>query len=192
MSNIDVLRSNLEKDLTEISNEFSVKPMDAIKILKRNLVILDDVGIQEGIKQIDLKRSQDGNIIVSTTRKIPNLKYRLVDSIVESLETGISIVGSLDKPLLLILVGLKFLRKMRELSTVEIAEADARVLFALFSLEKQQNIVTVDALSSFLAKEINGAILAKSLANLESLGCLVLEDNRVKLIENIVITRVEK
>ena len=80
--------------------------------------------------------------------------------------------GSLDAPWKLLLVGLRFLRTIRKLSTIDIRKDDAVVLVAIYRLSKEETIVRVDDVLSVLPDSWHEAKLAQSLEKLEELACI--------------------
>lgn len=143
------------------------------------------------IEHIDIVMSEQGDITVATTLKLPNLRFRLGDFLLEATSTAVSAASSPERPLVLALTAIKFIRTVRNLATIEIDREDAVVLLEIYKQVRDEGMVTVDVLGSTMDKHLASGDLARSLERLDRLGCIVLDDGEIQLNETIVVRRKE-
>ncbi|HEX8221172.1 MAG TPA: hypothetical protein VF914_18420 [Chloroflexia bacterium] len=186
------LEANLALLLSE--PEISSDDVQAGQLLKRHLIeieapptVLED---QPGtVKQINILLSQEGDVTVATSRKIPNLKFHLGEFLLEAVGNVVSLPNLLDNPAKLALAAIKFLGKVYGLAKVDIEAADAKVLIAIYLLKQQHEVPTLDSLTESVVPGISEQQIARSLANLEQLACISLMMDEIILNEKIVIRR---
>lgn len=167
---------------------------EVIELMQGYLVELEDIDETqdaETVQQIKIALNQEGDITVATSTKIPNLKFKLGEFVLESVSSGVALASSTSSPVKLALVGIRFLQKVLNLSSVEISSFDAEVLTALYKLEKRDSVLSVDQLVEVMKKDHTEAQIAKSLERLERLSCITLTMDEIILNETIVI-RYEK
>jgi hypothetical protein len=144
---------------------------------------------------VRIQRDRDGNIIVATTRKLPNLRFNLGDLLLEAAGGGLMAAGAMGHPFPLVVAGLRFLRAVRKLSTLDIRQQDAEMLIAIFRLTQEAAFtnrrVRVDDLSSLLADKWDAAGIARSLERLELLACIEMGMEGIILNETIVVSQME-
>lgn len=182
------MTNELQENLLEIIQQAGEQ--EAVELLRSCLVELEDIDETqdaETVQQIKIALDQEGDITVATSIKIPNLKFKLGEFILESVSSGVALASSLNSPVKLALVGIRFLQKVLHLSSVEISPFDAEVLIALYKLEKTDSILSVDRLVDVIGKNQTESRIAKSLESLERLSCITLTMNEIILNETIVI-----
>lgn len=150
--------------------------------IDKSILLPDD-----GLETIRIKRDGDGNVVFATTQKLPNLRFRLGDLLLETSGTGLSMAGSLDKPLGLVLTGIRFLKTLRKLSTIEVEKEDAEMLIAIYVLIQEEKRVHVGDLPALLPSNWSEAKIAVSLERLERLACIELKMNNIILNETILV-----
>lgn len=142
------------------------------------------------LEAVRIQRDVQGNVVLATTRKLPNLRFRLGDLLLETVGTGMSVAGSLDQPLKLVLTGIGFLRSVRKMATLDIKKEDAEVLIALFRLTQEEAVVRVDDLLAVLSGDWDEGRVARSLEILEMLACINVEMSGITLNETIMVQRI--
>lgn len=184
------MSEELPYNLHEIVQDVAATEPESLHILYNNLVLLkqkNEPEIKDVIQQIKLILSEEGDISVATTLKIPNLKFQLGEFLLESTSSTIAAAGSLKDPIRLALVSIRFLQKIHSLATINIDEADAEILLAIYKLGKSNEMVSVDNLIEVLDSSKSEAEIAKSLETLEDLSCITLTMDEIILNETIII-----
>jgi hypothetical protein len=157
-----------------------------LDLFEEAIVLPDD-----GLEIVRIQRDIHGNVIVATTQKVPNLRFRLGDLLLESLGTGMSVAGSLEQPLKLALTSIRFLRALRKMATIDIGRAEAEVLIAIYRLAQEEAIVRVDDLLAAVPGNADEGQLARTLENLELLACIQLGMDGITLNETIMVQRLD-
>lgn len=184
------MSEELSNNLQEIIQEVSTIESETTQILYSKLTLLkqkDEQGIKGTVQQIDIILNDEGDITVATTLKIPNLKFHLREFLLESTSSAIAASGSLNSPIQLTLVGIRFLQKIHKLATIDIDKDDAEILLAVHKLVKSNEIVSVDSLIEVLDDNKSKPKIAKSLEVLENLSCITLTMDEIILNETIII-----
>ena len=163
---------------------------------ERLLDYVDGVGeaieLQDsGLEVVRVQRDVAGNVVLATTIKLPNLRFRLGDLLLEAAGTGVAVAGSLDHPLRLVLTGLRFLRAVRKLAVIDIRKEDAEMLIAIYRVAQEEARVRVGDLPVMLSAAWNESMVARSLERLESLACIELRMEGIVLNETIIVQRVD-
>ncbi len=163
----------------EDSDERFLNYVDAVD----GAIVLQD----DELEVVGIKRDTAGNVVVATTRKLPNLRFNLGELLLEVTGTVVLAAGSIDKPLKLALTGIRFLRTLGKLSTVEIGKGDAEVLIAVFRLAQEETVVRVGDLPGVLPAGWDEVKVALSLERLERLACIELGMDGIVVNEVIVV-----
>jgi len=145
-------------------------------------VLLPDTDLEV----VRIQRDVNGNVVVATTHKLPNLRFRLGDLLLEAVSSGVTAAGALGQPLRLIVAALRFLRTLHKLSAIEIERTDAELLVAIFRLAQEQAQVRVDDLPAVLPGW-EEAQIALSLERLDLLSCIELRMDSIVLNETILV-----
>ncbi len=141
----------------------------------------------DGLEVIGIQRDKAGNVVVATSLKLPNLRFRLGELLLEATGSGVAIAGSFDKPIKLVLTAIRFLRSLHKLATLDIGKADAEMLIAIFRLTQEEGTVQVDDLPAMLGEGWDERDVALSLERLDRLACIELKMDGVVLSETIVV-----
>jgi hypothetical protein len=139
------------------------------------------------LEVVRIQRDVQGNVVVATTRKLPNLRFHLGDLLLEVVGSGMAVVGSLDQPLRLVLTGIRFLKTINKLTTIDVRKEDAEMLIAIFRLAQELKQVRVDDLDAVLPAGWDAARIAISLERLELLACIELTMEGITLNETILV-----
>lgn len=184
----ETMTSELQENLLSVMQQAG--QLNTVNLMQNYLVelpVVNETQDAETIQQIKIALDQEGDITVATSIKIPNLKFKLGEFLLEAVSSGVALASSTKSPIKLALVAIRFLQKILQLSSVDIDEFDAKVLVALYKLEKEDGILTVDQLVEVMERERPDAQIAKSLENLERLSCITLTMGEIILNEVIVI-----
>ena len=141
------------------------------------------------VKQVELILSEQGDIVIEAhTAKLPNLRFNLAKFLLAAVGTTVSVASLLQQPVSLALTVINFLQAVQDLSKIEIKTKDAQMLLAIFSLSREENLVTVDELDTFTGPiEITAAERKAILERLERLGCIIVLMGEIQLNESIII-----
>ena len=183
-------KNNLNLLLRELGASSSTEQEYAVALLQRHLLDIEDIASESAsdtLREINIKTS--GDVIVATSHKIQNLKFQLGELLQEVAGTAVAIPSSIEHPIRLVVIVLRFLYKVRKLSKVDITTSEAEVLLAIYKLVQQREILTVDRVSEFVRDKLTGEQLSKSLETLDKLACITLTMDGIKLNETIVISR---
>ncbi len=156
--------------------------LNYLDLVEEAIVIPDD-----GLEAVRVQRDMQGHVVVATTQKLPNLRFRLKDLLVEAASTGTGMAAALDKPVVLVLSGIRFLKTLRKLSTLDVHKEDAEMLIAIYRLEQEERRVRVDDLPALLPGEWNDRQVARSLERLELLACIEVGMDGITLNETILV-----
>ena len=184
------MTNELQENLLEIIQQAGEQ--EAVELMQRYLVELEDIDETqdaETVQQIKIALDQEGDITVASSIKIPNLKFKLGELILESVSSSVALASSTSSPVKLALVGIRFLQKVLHLSSVDISPFDAEVLVALYKLEKEDGTLSVDQLVEVMKKNRTETQIARSLESLERLSCITLTMDEIILNETIVIKK---
>jgi hypothetical protein len=129
-----------------------------------------------------------GTIAVATTRKVPNLRFRLGEVLVEVVGYGIGLPGKLQNPIAAVLSTLSFLRSLNKLATISLDSGDAELLITIFRLTRDREVLSLDALSS-ATSELQEPQRIAALERLERLACITLGEGTVQMNETIIVQR---
>jgi hypothetical protein len=144
-------------------------------------------------EQIQIELGPEGDISLATTKKLPNLRFRIKDLLLEGMPqtvvAGSGMLEALDKPVLLPFLALNFLRFVQDLSTLELNPLDAKVLLELYRFRYKERTIDRDVLNSYMEDKIDPSALAASLEHLDELGCISLLDGEIVVNEVILIRR---
>jgi hypothetical protein len=181
----DNLNSLIKKALEpEVSTAGEQLFRDSIEVIQ----VPDD---EKGhlIEQIQVILDEQGDVVLkANTIKLPNLRFNLAKFLLSSIGTAVGVAGSIQKPIPLALTIIKFLQTTRDLATIEIKPKHAQVLLAIFSLSREENLVTIDKLDTVIKPqgitEIERPII---LDHLERLGCITISMEEIQLNESIII-----
>jgi hypothetical protein len=122
----------------------------------------------------------------SYTIKLSNLRFRLADFLLEITKFGIDLTTSITNPLKLVIGALCLIRKIKDLSTVEITAEEAKVLLAIFRLKVEGQPVTLDNMFQLLSGILPEEKIRNSLTRLMELKCIEYTDDGIILIEEII------
>lgn len=129
-----------------------------------------------------------GTIAVATTRKVPNLRFRLGEVLVEVVGYGIGLPGKLQNPIAAVLSTLSFLRNLNKHATITLDSGDAELLITIFRLTRDREVLDLDALHT-ATPEVPEARRAEALERLEGLACITLGEGMVQMNETIIVQR---
>ncbi|MBK8985344.1 MAG: hypothetical protein IPM39_04560 [Chloroflexi bacterium] len=178
------LQRNLNLLLNQVTNELGLDPFEAKIFLQKYLIDMSlpsQSGFDETVKIV---RDSKSDVVLATSLKIPNLRFKLGEVLLEIYRTGVLFFASKDNHHKQLLIGLDFLRKIRQLSTITISEQHANLLVMIFKLAQTETKVTVDAVQELLIDVQDGRI-ASGLSELEKLGCINVTMGEIKLNETI-------
>ncbi len=150
-------------------------------------VVLQD----SGLETVTIQRDAAGSVVLATSVKLPNLRFRLGDLLLEAAGSGLSIAGALDQPLALVVTGLRFLRTVRGLAALAIREEDAQMLIAIYRLAQEERRVQAADLPALLPSGWDEARVARALERLELLACIELRMEGIVLNETIIVQRLD-
>lgn len=139
--------------------------------------------------EIQILLDSRGTITVATTRKVPNLRFRLGEVLLETVGYGTGIPGNIQHPITALLSTLSFLRSINKLATIEVDRGDAELLITLFRLTRDREVLELDALIT-ATPAMPEQIRTEALERLERLACITLEEGTVQLNETIIVQRV--
>ena len=142
-----------------------------------------------GLEAVTIQRDAAGAVVLATSVKLPNLRFRLADLLLEAAGTGLSLAGALDHPLALVITGLRFLRTVRGLAALPVRAEDAELLIAIYRLAQEERRVQPADLPPLLPAAWDEARLARSLERLERLACIELRMEGIFLNETIIVQR---
>jgi len=137
---------------------------------------------------IEVLLNSGGTVDVATTRKVPNLRFRLGEVMLEVIGLGVKVPGALNNPISTVLSALSFVRNIRKLATIELAPGDAELVIRIFQLTRDRKILGIDSLIS-ATPHLSESQRAEALARLEQLACIKLEDGTVQMNEIIIVRR---
>lgn len=129
-----------------------------------------------------------GTIAVATTRKLPNLRFRLGEVLLEAAEYVVGLPGAATSSLTMVLSTLSFLRSVRELATIDLDQGDAELLITLFRLTRDREVLRLDDLVT-ATPTLTEQQRVEALERLERLACIALGEGTVQLNETIVVQR---
>ena len=183
------LQNDLYQVLLESELPEPVDAQDATVFISNYIEEIEPMPVGKAAEQILIALDEEGAIAVTTSIKIPNLKFKLGALLLETVSSGVAFSGTAKDPIKLLLVGIRFLQKVRQLATIEIASREAELLLAIYRLIHDKQVPTVDRLIEVIGDRLSEAQIAKSLEGLEKLSCIQLTMDRIVLNETIVIRR---
>lgn len=134
---------------------------------------------------IAIEMDDDGKIVGGETEKWENLKFRFGELVVEMIKSGGALYGVKTTPLLWIPIIVDFTKKAKELSTLEFGSKEAQILLALYQLDLEDDPLSIDTLYDLTDGKLTDQELQQSLLELQRLGCLTLEIDRIVLNETL-------
>jgi hypothetical protein len=169
-----------------------ISQQDDDRLLNYVDAVAEAIELQDrGLEVVRIQRDKAGNVVVATMRKLPNLRFRLGDLLLEATGSGMAIAGSLDKPLGLVLTGIRFLRSLRQMATLDVRQEDAEMLLAIFRVAQEKKIVQVDDVPALLSAGWDEASVARSLERLERLACIEIGMAGIVWHETIMVQAVD-
>ena len=94
--------------------------------------------------EVQVLLNSQGTIAVATTRKVPNLRFRLGEVLIEVVGYGIALPGKLQNPITTVLSTLSFLRSLNKLATITLDPGDAELLITIFRLTRDGEVLGLD------------------------------------------------
>lgn len=172
-------------ELQQIVLPEEVNITEAIPIIVRSIDI-QDAGQHQAAEDLVIDLTPEGK---STSVKFSNIKFRLFDFLLEI--TGLGVQASIPNPnpVGLVLSAIRFIRKMKELTTISLSHQEAEILLALFQLQVDKQDTTIDLLFEDLKSHLSEDQIRDSLDKLEKLSCIEYSLNRIKLTEEVVLAR---
>ena len=174
----------LLKDMNLVDNNDQDSDIKIIEKFFDELPSLRDGQMTDVMQQIDIVLSQTGDIVLATSKKIPNLKFRLGEFLPSILNLGVGLLSN-DDAIKLTKEALVVLLTILNLTIIEISLVDAELLLSIYSLSKDEKKVTTDNLIEYLGAN-NKIDLPSHLGTLERLGCISLFMNGIFINETIV------
>src|SRR5215216_5768061 len=98
-------------------------------------------GSEGSVGQIRIKETPQGDIVLATSRKIPNIRLNLRKALVDGIPKTASIWSALDHPFVIPFLVLSFLGFLQDLKTITISESDAKVAMEVFRLSQGRRTV---------------------------------------------------
>jgi hypothetical protein len=182
----------MSKSIQETLTPFIIEHGGDERLFNYVGVMVEAIELQDNeLEEIRIQRDKAGNVVVATTLKLPNLRFRLGDLLLEATGSGMAIAGSVDQPLGLVLTGIRFLRAIRKLATLDVRKEDAEMLLAIFRLAQEEEVVRVDDLPALLTGDWDDASVAHSLERLEELACIEVGMDGIVLHETIIVQQID-
>ena len=175
--------------LAEIAKQSNLETAKVDKIVQNYIDEIEHFNYSDNAESVKITRTKEGEIIVATSLKIPNLHFRVGELIYSLVDKGIKIVSANGEPFRISFFVIGFLRDVFELSNHPLTTQDAKVLVGIYILVKtySKKIITVDQVVEFFQQELTDSQISKSLAELERIACVALSTNGIQIIETIVI-----
>lgn len=138
----------------------------------------------KALEAIDLKIDEQQRAVSGTATKIQNLKFNLIELIIQILETGGGIMGLKGNPFTAILLIIRFLQKLKNLSILPLNERDAQILLVIFQLQQEGDTLNLENLYQHIDR-LTEEEIQQTLTRLERLGCITLKMDGVVMHETI-------
>lgn len=139
----------------------------------------EDRGTEE-----DLIINLDGE---SASVKPWNIRFKIGEFILETIETAQGVIGARENFLALSLIAIRYVQKIKGLSRIPISKREAAVLIELYRLFNENDPITIDGLFTLLGNVYSKDEILTALAVLRNLGCVNYGDDGIKLIEPISV-----
>lgn len=182
-------KRNLNHLIEIIAGEQLISFEYADALLSESLFVTEIDRSEQLEEVVRMVINERADVIVATTMKIPNLRFRPGKLLFEAAKSAKDFYDSRDRPPLQAFVIIRFMMKVRGLSRIEIPPDQARVLMALYVLSREEPRVTKDMLFQNLVLSIREEELPHLLEALEKLACIRFKDNLVLLNEEIDVVR---
>lgn len=182
--------SSFQMYLTDIGQESKLESSQVQQIIENYIDDMEAVNPVDSSERVKIKRTKQGEIIIATSLKIPNLRFRMGELLFRMVGKGISIAGAKGELWKTSFFIISFLRDVCELASRQLIAQDAQVLVAIYALTNTENHkqIRVDQVVEYLQKELTREQVSSSLAELEKIWCIEVNDqDGITLIESVVI-----
>lgn len=180
---------NLQDLLQELGETEKINRQDIQQFMNQYLVTIPESPPPLGAETLYIIIDEQNAVEVATSVKIPNLKFKLGELLLEIANTWANGRDLLNKPFKLFVFGLRLLHRLKQLSTIEIHPKEAVLLVDIFKLTHEEKKLTIDNLKEYTKSELSASDFAKSLEKLEKLDCISLNDEQIRLNEILIIRR---
>lgn len=200
MSSICAYWQEMEKPMTEFDTSELVPLLELSRqegsaegthILETMLEVLPSEGapMPDGTPfDIQVLLDAEDSIVLATTRKVPNLRFRLGDFLLTVTKQIVELPGAISNPVSAALSVISFLRKLNDLATVPIDPIEAEVLLTIFRLTRERKTITVDELIA-VTPNLKELRRIEALERLNKLGCIRLTMSNMQMNEEIIVKR---
>ena len=178
---------NFQKLVNELQYTELLEGMDDFQatIIARSIDI-QQTDQQQATEDLVLDLSPEGK---STSVKLSNIKFRMADFLIEVTGIGVQVSTPKPNPVGLLLSGLRFILKMKELTTIGLSRREAEILFLLCHLKCERENATIDLLFEEMPLDLSRDQIRESLDKLEKLSCIEYSIDEIKLVEEIVMVK---
>jgi len=158
-----------------------------VTFLERHCEGSGDAYASKAAEALLITLDEDGKPTTTTTTKVANLRFNLGEALLEVAEMAMSAEIPPQHPLKLLVATIRFLRKMRELATIDVGTSEAEILLSISKLLYEKEAVTLDKLGECMTRAATEEQVARSLSFLERLGCVRLAENGIELVEQVTV-----
>lgn len=137
---------------------------------------------------INILLDHQGSVVLATSRKVPNLRFRLGEFLLLLTEQVVKLPTTISNPITAALSAISFLRSITGMATIPIEQTDAELLITIFRLTRDHEVISVDELIPSI-KGLVEQTLIESLERLSHLGCIDLNAGQLRMNEFIVVKR---
>jgi hypothetical protein len=184
------LQNDLHQILTDVELPEQVSTQDAAALLSAHMEETERGAAGGAGELVNITQGLEGEITVASSVKIPNLRFKLGDVVLETLKASSAVgVSSVSGTLKTLVIVIRLLQKLYQFATVELGVPEAELLVALYKLNQEEGDVTIDKLVEFLEKKNSKKQISQSLDALEKLGCITYTMDGIRLNETIVVRR---
>ena len=164
------MSNQLQSELYQILADMELPEQVTIEAAS---AFLDDYIIMpQATEQIYVKLNEDGTVAEAQTVKPSNLKFNQGELLRELLQKGAMLLEGVESPLTMLVLGLDFLKNMKQLATIEIGAQEANLLLVIYRFTIERDALTIDSLKATVGNDLSEAQLIDSLEKLEQLSCL--------------------
>lgn len=148
----------------------------------------------DSAERVKVTRNNEGDVIVATSLKIPNLRFNLWKLLYSVTEKGIAIIDAKGEPFRTAFFIIAFLKDVFELSSTPITNQDATILVGIHVLNKtnSRRPVTVDQVNNYFFGKFTENQILDSLENLKTIACIFISDDGIiEITESLIIVSEE-
>lgn len=177
----------LQSDLHQIIENMELP--EQVTLEAASAFLGDYIITPQATEHIYVTLNEDGTPAEGKTVKPSNLKFNQGKLLWELGEKGTTLLEGIESPLTMLLLGLDFLRNMKEFATLEIGAQEANLLLMIYRFTVERDMITIDHLKAAVGSDLSDVQFIESLEKLEQLSCLTLNKNRFVLQETITFHR---